>query len=279
MTTPQICGIVNITTDSFYDGGKYVEPEAAIAHAEQLAKDGADILDLGAASSNPHAGHVPPELEIQRLTPVIEALTRTGRRISIDTTKPEVQRFGLSHGVEFLNDIRGFPDESLYPALAASKATLVVMHFISDLDKAVRVPKTPQEVFASLCTFFDARLPRLEKAGIARERLIVDPGMGFFLASNPEPSLAVLAHLPELKKRYGLPVMISVSRKSFLKNLATPDDCDIQSRTLAAELFSAMQGVDYIRTHDVGSLHQALLTLQAISRIGAHEQFPNEKHS
>lgn len=274
MNGPQIVGIVNITIDSFSDGGNFIEPQAAIAHAKKLLKDGADIIELSGASSNPHSEPVAATMEIARIQPVLKALDCP---ISIDATKPEVQRFALSRNVAYLNDIRGFPDDGMYRELAASSAKLVMMHFISDvsrrskakaeLDKAVRVPKTPKEVFDSIVTFFNSRLPKLRSAGIPDERLIIDPGMGFFLASNPEPSLAVLAHLAELKKKYGLPVMVSVSRKSFLRNLANrqaKSDVDIQSRTIAAELFAALQGVDYIRTHDVRALHQGLQTVLAI---------------
>jgi dihydropteroate synthase type 2 len=141
------------------------------------------------------------------------------------------------------------------------------MHFISDLDKAVREPKEPQEVFDSIKTFFTQRLAALRAAGITDERLIIDPGMGFFLASNPEPSLAVLAALPQLRQVFGLPVMVGVSRKSFLKNLGQPETCDIQLRTLAAELFAAQQGAAYIRTHDPRALREGLLVQSAISSV------------
>ncbi len=261
MQRPNIVGIVNITTDSFSDGGKFLEPSAAIAQAEKLIVDGADIIELSGASSNPHSASVLPDVEIERIRPVLEALNCP---VSIDATKPEVLRFAMSKNVPYLNDIRGFPDESLYGELAASDAKLVVMHFISDLDKAVRVKKTAQEVFDSIYSFFEQRLPRLEKAGISRGRLIVDPGMGFFLASNPEPSLAVLVHFAEFKKHFGLPIMISVSRKSFLKNIAPSPNIDIQSRTLAAELFAAGQGADYIRTHDARALREGLLVLESL---------------
>lgn len=268
MTRPKIVGIINITTDSFSDGGDFIESDVAIAHAQKLVHDGASIVELSGASSNPHSEPVSANVEIGRIEPVLKALDCP---ISIDATKPEVQRFALKNNVAYLNDIRGFPDESLYAELQAASCKLIVMHFISDLDKAVRQPKTPEKVFESIFRFFDTRLSKLRAAGIANERIIIDPGMGFFLASNPEPSLAVLAHLSEFKKRYNLPVMISVSRKSFLRNLAKSDDIDIQSRTLAAELFAAEQGVDYIRTHDVRALHQGLQTLLAIEST---KQYP-----
>ena len=295
MIRPKIVGIVNITTDSFSDGGKFIEPKTAIEHAKKLLRDDADIIELSGASSNPHSEPVRAEMEIERIQAVLRSLDCP---ISIDATKPEVQRFALSKKVAYINDIRGFPEKSMYDELASSDAKLIVMHFISDLsrrskakadlDKAMRVPKSAAAVFDSIIRFFDTRLPQLQAAGVAQDRIIIDPGMGFFLASNPEPSLAVLAHISDFKKRYGLPVMISVSRKSFLRNLAPlenrsatgvaaaawggfsltgrtkSDDVDIQSRTLAAELFAAQQGVDYIRTHDVRALHQALQTLLAI---------------
>lgn len=276
---PQIVGVVNITSDSFSDGGLYLNTNDAIKHAEKLLHDGADILDLGAAASNPHAQHVPAQIEIRRLTPVIEHLRKRGARISIDSTKPEVQHWALAQNVEFLNDIRGFPDPSMYLEFAHSNVKLVVMHYISDLDKAVRRRKDPKEVLDSIHLFFAERLAALRAAGVRNEQLIVDPGMGFFLASNPEPSLAVLARLSEIKKEFGLPIMIGVSRKSFLKNVparttgvvrsggAEPETCDIQARTLAAELYSAEQGVAYIRTHDVRPLCEGLLPIAAIHRM------------
>ncbi len=276
-TRPQIVGVVNITLDSFSDGGLYLDANTAIEHADKLISDGADILDLGAAASNPHAEAVSAGAEIERLAPVVAHLKTRGARISIDTTKPEVQRWALTQEVEFLNDIRGFPDSAMYPTLASSRAKLIVMHFIrplgkgvgqaSDLDKAVRAPKTPAEVLGSIRRFFAERLKHMLDAGIAHDRIIVDPGMGFFLASNPEPSLAVLAHLAELKKEFGFPLMIGVSRKSFLKNIRQSESCDIGARTLAAELFAAQQGVDYIRTHDARALHEGLLTLDGIMRV------------
>jgi len=264
---PEIVGIVNITTDSFSDGGKFLDTNKAIEHAERLLAVGADILDLGAAASNPHAAQVSAEEEIKRLEPVVSHLKTKSARISIDTTSPAVQRWAIEQSVEFLNDIRGFPDPSVYPLLQAASCKLIVMHFISDLDKAVRQPKEPQEVLHSIHSFFTARPAHLREAGIADDRLIIDPGMGFFLASNPEPSLAVLSRLRELRETFGLPVFVGVSRKSFLRNLGEPERCNIQTRTLAAELYAAQQGVAYIRTHDVRALREGLFVAGKITAV------------
>ena len=267
MKVPEILGVVNITTDSFSDGGKFLSSTEAIAHAETLLRDGADILDLGATASNPSAEAVSAEDEIKRLMPVVAHLKNKDVRISIDSTKGEVQRWAIGEGVEFLNDIRGFPDSTMYAELAHADTNLVMMHCISDLDKAVHQPKEPREVLASVRAFFTERIATLRAAGIPDSRLIIDPGMGFFLASNPEPSLAVLASLGALKEEFALPVFIGVSRKSFLRNLGKSETCDIQTRTLAAELFAVSQGVSYIRTHEPRPLRDALVVLGAIANM------------
>src|SRR5689334_5474394 len=126
MVLPTILGILNITEDSFSDGGRYLEPEAATAHGRKLLSEGADVIDLGAASSNPDAKTIPAEVEIARLAPVVDALNRDGAKISIDTFAPEVQRWALAQRVEYLNDVRGFPNPDIYPLLANSEAKLIV---------------------------------------------------------------------------------------------------------------------------------------------------------
>jgi dihydropteroate synthase type 2 len=259
----KILGILNITTDSFSDGGKYLAPEAALAHAQQLADDGADIIDIGAASSNPNAGAVTPELEIARLASVVPALKAKGLSLSIDSFAPEVQRWALEAGVDYLNDIHGFPDPALYPALAASNVRLIVMHAIQASGIATREDVPPEAIMDRITTFFDARLTALERAGIARERLILDPGMGFFLGTNPQTSLTVLDRLADLKARYGLPLLVSVSRKSFLRTLVNNDETWLDSMTAATEAVAVHQGgADYIRTHAPGDLRIALKGLE-----------------
>lgn len=264
---PTIVGIVNITPDSFSDGGLYLEPEKAIAHAKGLRDQGADIIELGAASSNPDAAPVSPEEEVRRLDPVLAELrAHDDYRIAVDSTQPAVQRYALERGIHYLNDIRGFPEPAVYSALAASTCNVIVMHSITQEPQAKRVPKTPEEVYGSIRAFFEQRITQLTAAGIQRDRIILDPGMGFFLSSSPETSLAVLSKLPDLQNLFGLPLMISVSRKSFLRNFKPAADCDIASRTLAAELFAAAQGVTYIRTHDARALAQALDTVEALRK-------------
>jgi dihydropteroate synthase len=253
----RIFAILNITEDSFSDGGRYLEPDAALAHARKLALD-AEVLDLGAASSHPDAKAVAPNVEIARLAPVVVALKKENRSISIDSFAPEVQRWALAQDVDYLNDIQGFPYTELYPELATARAKLVVMHSVEGRGRATRADVPPQEIVARCMTFFDERIAALTGAGIARERLILDPGMGFFLGSNPDASITMLRALPQLKAAFGLPLLVSVSRKSFLRKIAARDANRSGAATLAAELFAIAQGADYLRTHDPAAARDAL---------------------
>ncbi len=261
---PCIFGIVNATADSFSDGDKYLDPDAAIAHALNLIADGADVIDLGAAASNPDAKHVPHQEEIRRLAPIVAALKARNVDISIDSFAHETQSWALSQNVAWLNDIQGFPDPSLYEAIARSRVRLVVMHNVALRGQARRIDTDPATIFDRLFRFFDERVAALERAGIARNRIVLDPGMGFFLGTDPEVSLAVLRRLGELKARYNLPVLISLSRKSFIRKLANVDVAGSGAATLAAELFAAQGGADYLRTHDVGALRQSLAVWSAL---------------
>ena len=260
MTT--ILGILNITDDSFSDGGKYLDPDSAIAHGRKLVADGADILDLGAASSNPESKGVPPELEIARLAPVVAALK--GIAISVDSYSSTVQRWALNQKVAYINDIHGFGDALLYPDLGTSPAKLIVMHSVQERGVATRVDISPDAIMERISRFFDMRLAVLERAGVARKRIILDPGMGFFLGLNPQTSLTVLRRLRDLKARFDLPILVSVSRKSFLRRLTGRDANSAGAVSLAAELFAIRQGADYIRTHAPGALKDALLLEKAL---------------
>ena len=260
---PKIFGIVNITSDSFSDGGRFLAPEAAIAHARKLVAEGADVIDLGPASSNPDAAPVSPQTEIARIAPVLEALHGEGVAVSLDSYQPETQAYGLAHGVAYLNDIRGFPDAAIYPALAASSARLVVMHSIQQ-GQADRRAAPEGDIIDHISRFFEERIAELEAAGIARARLILDPGMGFFLGPTPATSLTVLARFGELKARFALPVLISVSRKSFLRALTGRAPGKAGAVSLAAELQAAQNGADFVRTHEPAPLKDGLAVLSAL---------------
>jgi dihydropteroate synthase type 2 len=263
---PSIIGIVNITEDSFSDGGRYLGAAAAVAHARKLLAEGADIVELGPAASNPDSAQVTPVEERRRLAPVLEQLAADGVPVSVDSFRPQTHRFAISAGVACLNDIHGFGDPGLYPLLAASPCRLVVMHAVQAAGPATRVVTDPAVVRDGMFRFFARRLAALQAAGIGRDRLVVDPGLGHFLGSTPGPSLAVLAGIRELKAAFGVPVLVSPSRKSFLRTLTGKDTARSGPATLAAEIFAAWQGADYIRTHDVAATRDALAVLAAITR-------------
>jgi dihydropteroate synthase type 2 len=270
MTAPKLFGIVNITEDSFSDGGRHLDPAAAVAEARRLAADGADVIDLGAAASNIAAKPVTPEEEIRRLEPVIAALRRDGAAISVDSFQPPVQRFAIARGVDYLNDIQGFPEPSLYPDLAAAHCRLIVMHAVQGRGRAQQMPVDADQIWPRIETFFMERIAALERAGIARSRLILDPGMGFFLSSEADASLRVLAGLDKLQRCFRLPVMVSVSRKSFLASVTgRQDPRERAAATLAAELYAATHGADYIRTHDPAALRDALVVTAALGAAAA----------
>ena len=203
-------------------------------------------------------------MEIARLASVLPALKKDGIKISVDSFSPDVQRWAISQDVEYLNDVRGFPDSAIYPALAASRAKLIVMHSVAAHGPATRADIPHTEIFARVHGFFEQRITALTTAGIARDRLILDPGMGFFLGANSENSLTVLRRLPELKAAFGLPILVSVSRKSFLRKITGRAAAEAGPASLCAELFAIRQGADHIRTHDPAALKDALAVARAL---------------
>ena len=261
---PRLIGVVNITEDSFSDGGRYLVPADALAHARQLHADGADIIELGPAASHPDATPVTAAEQRRRLGPVLDQLAADGVAVSVDTLHPQVQQFAMARGAAYLNDIQGFPEPDFYPALAASGCRLIVMHSVQPAGPATKVVTDPAGIWAHIGQFFTRRVAALHAAGIGRDRLIIDPGLGYFLGSNPEPSLTVLARIRHLKETFGLPVLVSPSRKSFLRTVTGKDTSQAGAATLAAEIYAASHGADYIRTHDVAAIRDALTVLDAL---------------
>ncbi|MCL4128372.1 UNVERIFIED_CONTAM: hypothetical protein GTU68_004716 [Idotea baltica] len=254
----KIVGILNVTKDSFSDGGDYYETVDAIKHAKTLRDAGASIVEIGPASSNPDATEVTEQEELDRCRPVILQLRSLGIPFGIDSFRSGTQLYGIEQEASMLNDIHGFENPSIYPALAKSKAKLVVMHSIHRNSMVTREEYSIQQVADSVEGFFNQRLDSLLSAGISKDRIIIDPGMGFFLSSNPNTSFYMLQKLTELQSNFGCEVLISVSRKSFLRACAAVSTEESAPATLAAELYAAQRGVDYIRTHDVKALSTAL---------------------
>jgi dihydropteroate synthase type 2 len=268
----EILGILNLTRDSFSDGGSFLEPDAAVAHARRLVADGADVVDLGAESTHPDSEDVSAEEEIARLTPVIEALRAEGVCTSVDTYKPAVMRHVLALGVDYINDITALRDPQSIAAVRDSDARLILMHSRSAAARAERAEADPATIVDDIIRFFDDRIATLTAAGIARHRLILDPGMGFFLGSNPEVSLAVLWDLGRLR-RLNQPILISTSRKSFIGAVLDTAEAprpvaERAAGTLATEIWAVQHGVAYVRTHDARALRDALKMLAAVDHAG-----------
>jgi dihydropteroate synthase type 2 len=253
-----IFGILNITDDSFSDAGRFLDPKAAREHARSLMSDGANALDIGAASSNPRSKHVPAEIEIARLKPIVAFAKKHGWPVSIDSFASETQAWALKVEADYVNDIQGFPDPDFYSKLAASKAKLIVMHSVQERGKAQKIDTDPNSIIGRIADFFEERTNALMAAGVSRDRLILDPGMGLFVGTKPQVSLTILRRLGQIRSAFGLPILVSVSRKSFLRTLVGRELKDIGPATLAAELHSALNGADMIRTHDPKPLRDAL---------------------
>lgn len=257
----QVLGIVNITRDSFSDGGAAFGTEAALRHAEQLLADGADVLDLGAESTHPDSEDVSASEEMRRLAPVLERLVADGVRCSVDTWKPDVMRFAIERGATMVNDVRGMQDPAAIAAVAGEDVDVIVMHSVSSTGRAQRqdTAPTPQAIAA----FLTERTAALSAAGHDPARVVIDPGMGFFLSKDPQVSLAVLRRI-DLLRATGQRVLIATSRKSFLGDLLGRPVDQRGAGTLATELWAWQRGADYVRTHDVRQFVDARMIFAAL---------------
>jgi dihydropteroate synthase type 2 len=264
--SPNIVGIVNITTDSFSDGGKYLAPDDAVRHGVKLYESGADIVELGAASSHPDAEAVSAAVELDRLQPVVRELTRMKVPVGVDSWQPQVQSAVAAAGIQMVNDIKGFPDPP-DAVMRSATCSLVVMHSVQGSWRADRRVTQASSLLDRISIFLEDRISSLIKSGISKSRLIIDPGMGFFLGANRQASLAILRQLPVLESRFAMPIMVSVSRKSFLQDLTGRAPGELIAGTVAAELYCAAAGASYIRTHDVAALRDALKVMQSLTEM------------
>jgi dihydropteroate synthase len=241
---PKMVGIVNVTDDSFYDGGWFGSAEAAIAQALKLIDEGAAMIDVGGQSTRPGYVEISVEEEIARVVPVVSGLAqKAGVLISIDTYRPAVARAALAAGAQVLNDIRGFQGDARLPGLVAETGcAAILMHN----DAAFKT--TPGDAVANAIAFFERSLKIAAAAGVARDKLVLDPGIGF--GKTQEQNLEILARLGELRV-LGLPLLLGASRKSVIGNvLALPPEERLEG-TLATTALAVWQGVEFIRVHDV----------------------------
>ncbi|HUO55776.1 MAG TPA: dihydropteroate synthase [Rhodoblastus sp.] len=256
---PAVMGILNVTPDSFSDGGRFLAPGAALAHAEALASAGADIIDIGAESTRPGFVPVAADDEWRRLEPVLMAmLARFDLPVSVDTTKAAVARRAVALGAAMINDISGLrADPAMAEVAAESGAALVVMHHRAEIDP-------DRDILADLFDFFDATLDLARQAGVAREKIVLDPGVGF--GKSLRQNLQAIDSCGSLREKFGLPVLIGASRKSFIGALTGAPVEERLAGTLAAHLRAFWRGAAIFRVHDVAEHVAALKIWSEIDR-------------
>ncbi len=260
LSAPRVMGIVNVTPDSFSDGGKFNRSDKAIAHAMQLVEEGADILDIGGESTRPGATPVPLEEELKRVLPVIKALAQAGVPLSIDTYKPEVMRAAIDSGVDMVNDVRALQAPNAMEIVAKSHVGVCLMH-MQGLPQNMQVDPQYADVVLEVMEFLAARLQAAEAAGISRNRLLLDPGFGF--GKRTAHNLTLLNHLSSLQS-LGIPLLVGLSRKSVLGQVAGLDVDERLHASIAASVLSAIKGANIVRVHDVKPTVDALKVVAAV---------------
>ena len=254
---PIVMGVLNVTPDSFSDGGRFLDPVDAIDQARRMIAEGADLLDIGAESTRPYGGAVavPIAEEMRRLGPVLPAVVGLGVAVSIDTMKAEVAAWALAAGAAIVNDVWGLQrDGELARVVAQHAVPVIIMHNREAADPAI-------DIVADICAFFSRSLDIAARAGIAQQNIVLDPGIGF--GKTPEQSLTAIARLPELKS-FGLPLLVGASRKRFIDTVSPAPPDQRLGGSIAAHLLAVAGGAAIIRTHDVAETVQALRVAAAI---------------
>jgi dihydropteroate synthase len=254
---PIVMGVLNVTPDSFSDGGRFLDPATAIDQARRMIAAGADMLDIGAESTRPYGGAVavPLEEEMRRLAPVLPAVTALGVPVSIDTIKAEVAEWALASGADIVNDVWGLQrDGDLARVVAEHAVPVILMHNRATADPSI-------DIMADIAAFFARSLEIAARAGISRQNIVLDPGIGF--GKTPEQSLIAIARLGELKS-FGLPLLLGASRKRFIDKVSPAPPDQRLGGSIAAHLLAVAGGAAIIRVHDVAETVQALRVDAAI---------------
>jgi dihydropteroate synthase len=252
-----VMGVLNITPDSFSDGGRFLDPETAIAHGRRMVAEGADILDIGAESTRPYGGAVSisREAEWERLRPILPAVVDLGVPVSIDTMKAAVAARALAIGAAVVNDVWGLQrDPDMARVIAEHGAAVIIMHNREAEDGTI-------DIMADIEAFFARSLEIAARAGIAREQIVLDPGIGF--GKTQAQSITVIARLARLQG-FGLPVLIGLSRKRFIASVVPSEPHQRLGGSIAANLLATLAGATFVRVHDVAETVQALRVMTAI---------------
>ena len=266
----KIAGILNVTEDSFSDGSLYLNSQSAIDHAEKLIKNGADVIDIGGQSSNINAKLISDKEEWCRILPIVEYLQNKKIPISIDTFKPNVIHKAILQKVDYINNINAFQEREVLEVLSDCKTFIpeLILMFSHSRAGIARMGSSlgVENLIDEISKFFEERISDLHSIGIPYEKLIFDPGMGFFLGENPDLSIKVLSEIQTLKKRFPR-IYVSVSRKSFLGNLlgGVPPN-EREYATLAAEIYLFQSKIECIRTHEPLKIKQSMIILNKIYR-------------
>jgi dihydropteroate synthase len=254
---PLVMGVLNVTPDSFSDGGRFLDPASALEQASRMIAEGADILDIGAESTRPYGGAVAvsSDEEIRRLAPVLPAAVAMGVPVSIDTMKAAVAEWALAAGTVIVNDVWGLQrDSGLARVVAVHRVPVIVMHNRDTADPAI-------DILADISAFFSRSLEIARRAGIAREKIVLDPGIGF--GKTAEQSLTAIACIGEFKS-FGLPLLVGASRKRFIDKVSPAPPDQRLGGSIAAHVLAVVGGAAIIRTHDVAETVQALRVAAAI---------------
>lgn len=264
MKKPLLMGIVNVTPDSFSDGGRYFNPESAIEQGLKLIRDGADILDIGGESTRPGAEPVSIKEETLRVVPVIRELARHGKVISIDTRHTEVMQAAFEAGAGFINDIFALQDKGALELSAKANVPVCLMHMQGEPQTMQQDPSY-EDLIIDVYKFIDERINACLDTGILRENIYIDPGIGFGKAL--EHNIQLLQHLDKFHE-LGVKILLGVSRKKFIENIAGPAHADERlGGSIAAALWGVDNGVDILRVHDVQETRQAIEIWQALHLV------------
>lgn len=266
LAEPAVMGVLNVTPDSFFDGGHYAGLDAAVAHGLRLAAEGATIIDVGGESTRPGAAPVSDREEIERVVPVIERLARqVAVPVSVDTSKPEVMRAAVAAGAQMINDVRALGLPGALEAAAGTGAAVCLMHMQGEPRTMQAAPRYG-DVVAEVRQFLDARVASCEAAGIPRERICVDPGIGF--GKTRDHNLALLARLDELAAP-SLPLLIGVSRKSLIGMITGRPTAERLAGSVALAALAVARGASIVRAHDVAATLDAVKVACALRRASA----------
>ncbi|HEZ7271918.1 TPA: dihydropteroate synthase [Neisseria meningitidis] len=264
---PKIMGIVNLTPDSFSDGGAYSQnAQTALAHAERLLKEGADILDIGGESTRSGADYVPPEEEWARVAPILAEVAGWGVPVSLDTRRTVVMEKALAlGGIDIINDVAALTDEGAVELLACQADTGICLMHMQGLPENMQINPKYQDVVGEVARYLKTRSETCVAAGIAPQRITLDPGFGSGFGKNLQHNIALMRHLPELMAETGLPLLIGVSRKSTIGELTGETDAAARVHgSVAAALAAVARGAQIVRVHDVKATADALKVWEAL---------------